>query len=228
MSSCQFDDPLITTNQKPSPLVNNYESSTSTRKYYENEYDTSSTILSYELETGAIEEESIPNTASFDYKELTNNLEPIIKSISILKPIFKPLIDLQCVLEPFIEIQKSLQPLLKIQTILEPLNKMQTILEPLNKIQSSLESLITVASLNKDLFKSRLTHRIKIDKKEELEFKSKYIIERLSKFSEELQDAGSHKAKIELLVKFDKFLKDNKEFIRQKCPDKLVSILRTL
>ena len=64
--------------------------------------------------------------------------------------------------------------------------------------------------------------------KENLESKGINIINRLSKFSEELQDTSSHDEKINLLVKFDYFLKTNKEFIKEKCPDKLVSILRTI
>jgi len=64
--------------------------------------------------------------------------------------------------------------------------------------------------------------------KENSELKGIDIISRLSKFSEELQDASSHDEKINLLVKFDIFLKTNKEFIEEKCPDKLVSILRSI
>ena len=64
--------------------------------------------------------------------------------------------------------------------------------------------------------------------KENSELESIEIIGRLSKFSEELQDAKSHDEKINLLVKFDNFLKINKEFIKEKCPDKLVSILRSI
>ena len=67
-----------------------------------------------------------------------------------------------------------------------------------------------------------------VDKKEDLESKGENLLKRLSKFSEELQDAGSLEKKIDLLVKFDKSLKDNKEFIKKICPDKLVSILRAL
>ncbi len=66
------------------------------------------------------------------------------------------------------------------------------------------------------------------EKEEELESKRENIVKELSKFSEILQDTSTHEKKIELLVKFDKFLKDNKEFIKKNCPDKLVSILRSL
>ena len=64
--------------------------------------------------------------------------------------------------------------------------------------------------------------------KEKMEFKDNEVIKRLSEFSEELQDAGSHDEKIDLLVNFDNFLKTNKEFIKKNCPDKLVSILRSI
>ena len=64
--------------------------------------------------------------------------------------------------------------------------------------------------------------------KENSELNGVDIVNKLSKFSEELQDASSHDAKINLLVKFDNFLKINKEFIKEKCPDKLVSILRSI
>jgi len=64
--------------------------------------------------------------------------------------------------------------------------------------------------------------------KENSKLKGIDIISRLSKFSEKLQDTSSHDEKINLLVKFDNFLKKNKEFIKHNCPDKLVSILRSL
>ena len=64
--------------------------------------------------------------------------------------------------------------------------------------------------------------------KQKSELNEKDIITRLSKFSEELQDVNSHDEKINLLVQFDAFLKTNKEFIKEKCPDKLVSILRSI
>ncbi len=64
--------------------------------------------------------------------------------------------------------------------------------------------------------------------KENKDFKSSEIINRLSIFSEELQDISSHDEKINLLVNFDNFLKINKEFIQKNCPDKLVSILRSI
>ena len=64
--------------------------------------------------------------------------------------------------------------------------------------------------------------------KENTELKNEVIINKLSKLSEELQDVSSHDEKIELLVKFDNFIKDNKDFIKENCPDKLVSILRSL
>jgi hypothetical protein len=63
---------------------------------------------------------------------------------------------------------------------------------------------------------------------ENIELKGSEIIKRLSEFSEELQEAISHDEKIHLLVNFDNFLKTNKEFIKRNCPDKLVSILRSI
>lgn len=68
----------------------------------------------------------------------------------------------------------------------------------------------------------------KVEQKGDLEPEEENIIQELSKLSEKIQDAKDHDKKIELLVKFDKFLKDNKEFIKDKCPDKMVSILRSL
>ncbi len=64
--------------------------------------------------------------------------------------------------------------------------------------------------------------------KENLSKKDEDIIKNLSKLSEELQDKCTQDEKIELLVKFDNFLKEHKEFIKKNCPDKLVSILRSL
>jgi len=78
------------------------------------------------------------------------------------------------------------------------------------------------------------TPKEKETKKEEkatqknIKLKGSEIIKRLSEFSEELQDAISHDEKIHLLVNFDNFLKTNKEFIKRNCPDKLVSILRSI
>lgn len=68
----------------------------------------------------------------------------------------------------------------------------------------------------------------KVDKKEDFKSKEGDIIKELSKLSEKLQDTKDHGEKIKLLVEFDKFLKNNKEFIKEKCPDKIVSILRSL
>ena len=54
------------------------------------------------------------------------------------------------------------------------------------------------------------------------------IVSKLSTLTEALQDAPSHEEKIELLVKFDGFLKEYKDLIKEYCPDKVVSILRSL
>ncbi|MGV9197575.1 MAG: hypothetical protein ACOC4M_01890 [Promethearchaeia archaeon] len=54
------------------------------------------------------------------------------------------------------------------------------------------------------------------------------IVSKLSTLTEALQDAPSHEEKIELLVKFDGFLKEYKDLIKEYCPDKLVSVLRSL
>jgi len=68
----------------------------------------------------------------------------------------------------------------------------------------------------------------KVEKEEHDKPKEIDIVQQLSELSEKLQDAKDHDEKIGLLVKFDKFLKVNKTFIREKCPDKIVSILRAL
>ena len=64
--------------------------------------------------------------------------------------------------------------------------------------------------------------------KEDVESKENKIVKQLSEISEQLQDAGSHDEKIQLLVNFDNFIKAHKEFIKKNCPDKLVSILRSI
>lgn len=150
MDICQFDEPLIATNQKPNPLIVKHESSTSTRKDFQYQNNTSSTTLSFELETSGIREDPIPTTASFDYKEFTSNLEPIITSMYNINAILKPLLQIQCALEPLIEIQRSLRPMLEMQRQLEPLIEINSFLEPLIRIQTSIENLIKLSHLGID------------------------------------------------------------------------------
>jgi len=54
------------------------------------------------------------------------------------------------------------------------------------------------------------------------------IIEVLSDMSEKLSEIKTHDEKIQLLVEFDEFFKKNKDLIKEKCPDMLVSILNSL
>jgi len=54
------------------------------------------------------------------------------------------------------------------------------------------------------------------------------IVEVLSDLSEKLSEIKIHDEKIQLLVEFDEFFKKNKDLIKEKCPDMLVSILNSL
>ncbi len=56
----------------------------------------------------------------------------------------------------------------------------------------------------------------------------KEIVKTLMSLSERLSDIKEHSKKMELLKKFDVFLKKNEMIIKEKCPDLLVSILNSL
>jgi hypothetical protein len=58
--------------------------------------------------------------------------------------------------------------------------------------------------------------------------KEEEIIKILSNLSEKLSELKDHDKKIQLLIEFDSFLKENKEIIKKKCPDLLVSVLNSL
>ncbi len=54
------------------------------------------------------------------------------------------------------------------------------------------------------------------------------IIKKLSAISNELKHMTDNDKKIKILIDFNEFIKKNKEIIKKKCPDKLVSILNSL
>jgi antitoxin component of RelBE/YafQ-DinJ toxin-antitoxin module len=56
----------------------------------------------------------------------------------------------------------------------------------------------------------------------------KEVIKQLSYFSEKLSEIKSKNEKVRILVEFDRFLKNNKEIIKDKCPNLLVSVLNSL
>lgn len=54
------------------------------------------------------------------------------------------------------------------------------------------------------------------------------IIKNLSAISDELKHITDNDKKIKILINLNEFIKKNKEIIKKKCPDKLVSILNSL
>lgn len=61
------------------------------------------------------------------------------------------------------------------------------------------------------------------------DFFKEYGIElQLTEFSDKLSEMKNPEEKIKLMAKFDTFLKENKEKIREKCPNLLVSVLNSL
>jgi len=54
------------------------------------------------------------------------------------------------------------------------------------------------------------------------------IIKKLSAISDELKHITDNEKKIKILIDLNEFIKKNKEIIKKKCPDKLVSILNSL
>jgi len=54
------------------------------------------------------------------------------------------------------------------------------------------------------------------------------VIEQLSNFSEKLSEMSSQDEKVRILIEFDEFLKQNKEVIKNKYPNFIVSILNSL
>jgi len=64
----------------------------------------------------------------------------------------------------------------------------------------------------------------------EIEFSKKdnEIIKKLSKISSQLKKISNYDEKIELIVELDDYIRDNKDAIKEKFPDLLVSILNSL
>ncbi len=61
-----------------------------------------------------------------------------------------------------------------------------------------------------------------------MQTKEESIARVLSNFSEKLSETKNQEEKLKILVEFDEFLKNNRDIIKKRCPNLLVSILNSL
>lgn len=170
------EDPLKTT-KFPVNFLFEDDPSSSTWKELEYQDDTSSKTLSFIADTGYTAEETEPNTASFDYEEVTGSrtqvfstveekYDPSIRFNSALKLLMEmqasliPVVEMQAALEPIINMQSIMQAVFEpinnlnavMQAVFRPMIEIHTILRPLMDLQSNLTPTLQIlSSLGKSL-----------------------------------------------------------------------------
>jgi hypothetical protein len=69
---------------------------------------------------------------------------------------------------------------------------------------------------------------IEIQKTKRAQINEEKIIEELSTMSSNLKKITDRDEKIKVLINLNEFIKEYKDIIKKRCPDKLVSILNSL
>jgi len=69
---------------------------------------------------------------------------------------------------------------------------------------------------------------VEIQKNKIISNEKEKVIDKLSAISSNLKKITEREEKIKILIDLNEFIKENKDIIKKKCPDKLVSILNSL